>query len=181
MVLMATATSSISCWSSKGPSLLSVWAQVGESRPSRWPSRLNRAKDLRRGHDGITPDIAFPDANDSPTERPQSTRHLPVPLAIPFDLRNPIGRIPAFSQLALPLRPLTPMPKITVAENHDTVSRNYHVGAADERGRMQAIPNSGSPKSLSQEDLWSGILMTIAGAHSARLRATRTVVLVPRH
>jgi hypothetical protein len=73
------------------------------------------------------------------------------------------------------------MPKITVAENHDTVSRDYHVGTADQRGRMQAIPNSGSPKSLSQEDLWSGILRTIAGAHSARRRATRTVVLVPRH
>ena len=158
-----------------------MYAQVGESTPSRWRSRLDCVEDLRRGHSGITPDIAFPHANDSPAERSQNTRHLPVPLAIPFDLRNPIWRIPAFSQLALPLRPLTPMPKITVAENHDTVSRDYHVRTADQRGRMQAIPNSGSPKSLSQEDLRSGILTTIAGAHSARLRATRTVVLVPRH
>lgn len=158
-----------------------MYAQVGESTPSRWRSRLDCVEDLRRGHSGITPDIAFPNANDRPAERSQNTRHLPVPLAIPFDLRNPIWRIPAFSELALPLRPVTPMPKITVAEDHDMVSRDHQVGTARQCGRVQPIPDSGSPKSLSQEDLRSGILTTIAGAHSARLRATRTVVLVPRH
>jgi hypothetical protein len=155
--------------------------QIGESTRSRRRSRLNCGTDLRRDHGGIAPDITFPDANDSPTERSQNTRHLPVPLTIPFDLRNPIWRIPTFSELALPLRPLTPMPKITVAEDHDTVSRDHQVGTAGQCGRVQPIPNSGGPKSLSQQDFRSGILMRIAGAHSARLGATRTVVLVPRH
>ena len=50
-----------------------------------------------------------------------------------------------------------------------------------QRFEGQAIPNAGGPKSLSQEDLRSGILTTIAGPNSARLCTARTIVLVAGH
>ncbi len=153
----------------KGPRFRPCRLKSVKSTLSRWRSRLECAEDFRRGHEGITPDIAFPNANDSPTECSQNTRHLPVPLAIPFDLRNPIWRIPTFRQLAFPLGPLTPVPKIAVAEDHNTMSRDHQVGTPDQCGRVQAIPNAGGPKSLSQEDLRSGILTTIASPNAARL------------
>lgn len=110
-----------------------MWADVGKSTPSGWRSRLNCAKDLRRGHDGITPDIAFPDTNDSPTNRSQNTRHLPIPLAIPFDLRNPTWSIPAFSQLAwrqrIPTCPVRRFFSVSLQpSSHSTPKRGGVVG-----------------------------------------------------
>jgi hypothetical protein len=61
------------------------------------------------------------------------------------------------------------MPKITVAEDHNTMSRDHQVRTTGQRRRMQAISNTGGPESLSQEDLRSGILTTIASPNAARL------------
>jgi hypothetical protein len=60
-----------------------------ESTPSLRRS-LNCVEDLGRGPEGIAAHVAFPNANDSPTERSEQTRHLPVTPTISFDLCNPI-------------------------------------------------------------------------------------------
>ena len=54
-------------------------------------------------------------------------------------------------------------------------------GRPSNAGGCKSIPNAGGPKSLSQEDLRSGILTTIAGPNAARLCAARTKVLVAGH
>lgn len=142
---------------------------------------LDRVEDLGDNLGRIAPHVAFPYANDRPTQFSQKMRHPSVTLTIAFDLCNPIRRIPTCRQLVFPRDPTTAVPKIAVAKDRNMMSHDHQVGTTRQRGRVQAISNASGPKSLSQKDLRSGILTTIAGPNPAGRGATRTKVLVPRH
>jgi hypothetical protein len=127
------------------------------------------------------PHVAFPHSDYRPTEFSKVTRHESVTSTVGLDLWNPVRRIPTCRELAFSRRPTSTMPKIAVAENNNAGSQDRQVGAPRNIQRMQAKTNTSAPEGLSQQDLRSGILTTIADPDAAGRDVARTKALVPRH
>jgi DNA (cytosine-5)-methyltransferase 1 len=142
---------------------------------------INKPLDPRCRPARIASNITFPDAYDAPPKLAEFAIIASVAGAIPRNFCDPVFCVPACEQLALSVNPIAPMPKIAVAEHGDALSSKDQIGTAWQRRDVRAETNTARPKSRSQEDLWSGILATIAGPHSARLRVARTVLVVARH
>src|SRR5262249_38098827 len=74
---------------------------------------------------GISPDISFPKANDSPASAPESWSNSQVTRAVGCDLRDPIVCVPPPSQLTAKVAPPSTMPEIAIAEdNHARLTDN---------------------------------------------------------
>jgi hypothetical protein len=70
-------------------------------KPSR-PFYFDCAKDLRNHTFEISPHIALPNPDNSPTEPTESSRNCSITAPIAFNLRDPVFAVPASRQSLLP-------------------------------------------------------------------------------
>ena len=80
-------------------------------------------------------------------------RYLAIPRAILSYLCDPIYRIMPANQVTLQPRPVPPMPKIAIAENHDSCGAEDDVWLAWQISGVLAIPKPEPRKLAAQQNL----------------------------
>jgi hypothetical protein len=90
----------------------------------------------------VSPEVAFPNSNDAPTETPEPAGNQSITPPISLDLCGPVVSVPTSGELCLSLSPAPPVPKVAVAENDNSIGSNNQVRVAGYVRGMQAITNS---------------------------------------
>jgi hypothetical protein len=96
---------------------------------------------LRRALRG-TQNVRLPDSHNGPTRAFQATSDCSVALPICINLGDPIRRVMSLCQLPSQARPISPVPKIPVAENRDPQTREHYVWRARNTRKVPSIPKT---------------------------------------
>lgn len=122
---------------------------------------------------GVSPYLTLPNPNHRPPLLSKGPGCDAIPLTVPLDLCDPIGRIGTANELRFPFSPVATVPEITIDENRNASASVNDVRASGELIAMQPEPEPASPELRSQPYFRRGVTSLVRSPPRTRGGARR--------
>jgi hypothetical protein len=114
------------------------------------------------GHGGrIAHDVRLPEAEDEPATGSKGCCLLAVALPIACDFCYPVFGIVTPQEFRTKLRPVPPMPEVTIAEDRDSRCHENDIWVARQTHGVLAIPQAERPERPTQHQLRLRVVLSV--------------------